>query len=102
MLIEDGKLRGKKVITADGREVGEIGTLEIELEGWKVQWLELKLLRDVLEALKLKKPLFGSVNARLAPERIRSVTDNVVLTVDFEQLGTLLASDEPDGIEKKK
>jgi sporulation protein YlmC with PRC-barrel domain len=102
MLIDDGKLRGKKVITADGREVGEIGTLEIELDGWKVQWLELKLLRDVLEALQLKKPIFGTVNARLATERIRSVTDNVVLTIDFEQLGTLLASEEPDGVEKKK
>ena len=102
MLLEDGKLRGKKVITADGREVGEIGALEIELDVWKVQWLELKLLRDVLEALKLKKPLFGTVHARLAPERVRNVTDNVVLTIDFEQLGALLASDEPDGVEKKK
>jgi sporulation protein YlmC with PRC-barrel domain len=104
MLIEDGKLRGKKIITADGREVGEVGTLEIEIEldTWKIQWLELKLLRDVLEALGLKKPLFGTIHARLAPERIRSVTDNVVLTVDFAQLGTLLASDEPDGVEKKK
>ena len=102
MLLEDGKLRGKKVITADGREVGEIGALEIELDVWKVQWLELKLLRDVLEALKLKKPLFGTVHARLAPERVHNVTDNVVLTIDFEQLGALLASDEPDGVEKKK
>jgi len=102
MLIEDGKLRGKKIITADGREVGEVGTLEIELDTWKIQWLELKLLRDVLETLGLKKPLFGTVHARLAPERVRSVTDNVVLTVDFAQLGTLLASDEPDGVEKNK
>jgi sporulation protein YlmC with PRC-barrel domain len=102
MLIDDGKLRGKKIITADGREVGEVGALEIELDTWKIQWLELKLLRDVLETLGLKKPLFGTIHARLAPERIRSVTDNVVLTVDFAQLGALLASDEPDGVEKKK
>lgn len=102
MLIDDGTLRGKKIITADGREVGEVGTLEIELDTWKIQWLELKLLRDVLETLGLKKPFFGTIHARLAPERIRSVTDNVVLTVDFAQLGTLLASDEPDGVEKKK
>jgi len=102
MLIDDGTLRGKKIITADGREVGEVGTLEIELDTWKIQWLELKLLRDVLETRGLKKPVFGTIHARLAPERIRSVTDNVVLTVDFAQLGTLLASDEPDGVEKKK
>jgi sporulation protein YlmC with PRC-barrel domain len=103
MLIEDGKLRDKKVITADGRQIGEVVNLEIELEGWKVQWLGVKLAREVLDGLKVKKPLFGTVTVRFAPERIRNVTDNVVLTIDFEEVGAALAADgAPDGVEKKK
>lgn len=103
MLIEDETLRAKKVLTLDGRHVGEVTGLEIELDGWRVQWLDVKLLRDVLEGLKVKKPLFGSVTIRLAPERVRAVTDNVMLTTDFDKLASLLAGEgDPGGVELKK
>ena len=102
MLIEDDKLRDKKVITADGRQIGEVVGLEIELDGWQVQWLDVKLLRDVLDGLKVKKPMFGTVTARFAPERVRNVTDNVVLTIDFDQVSALLSAEGPDGVETKK
>lgn len=103
MLIEDDKLRAKKVITADGRQIGEIDSLQIELDGWHVKWLDVKLAREVLDGLKVKKPFLGTVTIRLAPERVRSVTDNVVLTLDFEAFGTMLADDSTeDGVEKKK
>lgn len=103
MLIEDDKLRNKKVITADGRQIGEVVGLELELDGWKVQWLDVKLAREVLEGLKVKKPFIGTVTVRFAPERVRSVTDSVVLAVDFDQVGALITADAaPDGVEKKK
>ena len=102
MLIEDEKLRDKKVITADGRHIGDVTGMEIETESWKVQWIDVKLDRDVLEGLKVKKPLFGTVTARFSPDRVKTVTDTVLLAIDFAQVSALLHPDaKEDGIEKK-
>jgi sporulation protein YlmC with PRC-barrel domain len=104
MLIEDDALRAKKVLTLDGRHVGEVTGLEVDLDGWRVQWLSVKLLREVLDGLRVKKPLFGSVTVRLSPERVRSVTDHVMLTLEFDRLASLLAGegDGGGGVEIKR
>ena len=102
-LIEDDRIRGKKVITSDGRTIGEVIGLEIDITDWKVKWIDVKLLRDVLDGLRVKKPLFGTLTVRFSPERMKSVTDNVVLTIDFEQTSNLLHADsESEGVGTKK
>lgn len=102
MLIEDEKLREKKVITADGRHIGDVTGIEIDTESWKVQWLDVKLLRDILDGLKVKKPMFGTITARFSPDRVKTVTDTVLLAIDFTQVSALLHPDsKDDGVAKK-
>ena len=103
MLIDDDKLRGKKVLTANGRHIGEVVALEIEMDAWQVSWFDVKLLRDVLDELKVKKPLFGTQTARIAPRHLKSVSDAVLLALDMEQTATLLHQSDPnDGVELRK
>ena len=102
MLIEDEKLREKKVITADGRHIGDVTGIEIETDSWKVQWIDVKLIRESLDGLKVKKPMFGTVTARFSPDRVKTVSDTVLLAIDFAQVGALLHPDnKEDGVEKK-
>ncbi len=103
MLIDDDKLRGKKVLTANGRHIGELVAIEIEMEAWQIQWVDVKLLRDVLDELKVKKPLFGTQTARIAPRHVKSVSDAILLALDMDQTSTLLhATDANDGVELRK
>jgi len=103
MLIDDDKIRGKKVLTSNGRHIGEVVALEVETDGWQVQWLDVKLLRDVLDELKIKKPIFGTQTARIAPRHFKSMSDAVLLALDMEQTANLMhASDPNDGVELRK
>lgn len=103
MLLDDDKLRGKKVLTSNGRHIGEVVALEIELDGWQITWVDVKLLRDVLDELKVKKPLFGTQTARIAPRHFKSVSDTMLLALDMEQTGMLLhQTDSNDGVELRK
>lgn len=98
MRIDDGQLREKKVITADGRHIGAVVAVEIETEGWQVLCVDVKLERELLDELKQKKPLFGTLTARIAPSHIRTVTDTVLLAVTLPAITELLAGDESGGV----
>ena len=47
-------------------------------------------------------PAYDTLFDAFAPERVRNVTDNVVLTIDFDQVSALLSAEGPDRVEKKK
>ena len=81
----------KRVFTQDGREVGTVSGLLIELDAWKVEALDLRLRREALEALHIERPLFGTRSARLRVEHVSGVTDTVILKLDFEGLASELA-----------
>jgi sporulation protein YlmC with PRC-barrel domain len=84
----------KKILTQDGREVGYVEAIDVDLETWKVQSMELKLRRDALEALHIKRPLFGTRSARLSVEHVSGVTDSVVLKTGMEELSAKLSDVE--------
>ncbi len=82
---------GRAVLTQDGREIGTVEALLLQVEEWAVRSIEVRLRRDALEALHLKRPLFGTRTVHVGVEHVAGVTDAVVLKLDMERLAALLA-----------
>lgn len=80
----------KKVLTQDGREVGHVEALELDQGTWNVPALLVKLRRDQLEPLGLKRPMFGGKTTRLGVDQVADVTDHVVLKAPFDAFGAVL------------
>ena len=80
------QLLGTEVFSQDGHHVGEVQGLEIDLEAWRIQLLEVKLDRKVLDSLRLKKPVFGTQSVRIACNRISGVSAKVILRDDLASL----------------
>ncbi|MFW6067461.1 MAG: PRC-barrel domain-containing protein [Myxococcota bacterium] len=80
----------KKVLTQDGRDVGHVEALELDTAGWRVPALRVKVRRDQLEGLGLKRPLIGGKAARIAVDQVADVTDHVILKSPFEAFGAVL------------
>lgn len=94
-IVASGELIGKTVVSQDGADVGEVHGLDVDVDSWKVEALEIKLERDVLEKLNLKKPVFGTQTARLATERVAGVSDSVVLRSTLKEISF---ADSPESI----
>lgn len=85
-IVGSRKLMGKTIVSQDGTEVGEIHGLDVDVESWRVEALEVKLDRGVLERMNLKKPIFGTQSVRLAVERVSGVSDTVVLKHTLDEI----------------
>jgi sporulation protein YlmC with PRC-barrel domain len=79
-------LNGKRIVTQDGRVVGEIESLFIDVDTWRVTDLAVKVRKDVLEELKLKRPFIGTQIIRIPTEQISGTSDQVVLKPDFAKM----------------
>ncbi|MBT8468861.1 MAG: hypothetical protein KJN97_08940 [Deltaproteobacteria bacterium] len=90
------QLVGKRVVSQDGTDVGEVQGFDVDVEFWRIVTVEIKIERDALEALGLKKPIFGTQSVRLACDQISGVSDSVVLkhkTKDVRFLGATRAQE---------
>ena len=103
--ISSNDLEGKLIVSQNGREVGEVEGVDVDVKTWKVPTFEVKLRRDVLEELNLKRPLLGSQTVRLSVEHVSGITDTVVLKSSLADLafigGRHSEDDEHEKPEKK-
>ncbi len=98
MLKSTRDIIGRAVLTQDGREIGTVEALLLEIEEWAARSVEIRLRRDALEALHLKRPLFGTRSVHIGVEHVAGVTDAVVLKVDLQKLAALLADVETEEV----
>ena len=84
--INNNDLNGKRIVTQDGRVVGEIESLLIDVQTWRVAELSVKVRKEVLEELKLKRPFIGTQIIRIPTEQISGTSDQVVLKPGFSEL----------------
>ena len=79
-------LVGMKIIGQHGREVGIITDMLANVETWQLQSLEVKLNRETLDDLKLKRSWFGTQTVHVPVSDISGATDNLVLKCLLEEM----------------
>jgi len=68
-----------KVVTNDGASVGTVQDVVIDTAEWKVRSVIVKLERDAIDAMGLKKGLFSKINVEIRTSLILSTSDMVHL-----------------------
>lgn len=91
----DSQLVGRRVVSQDGLLLGDVSDLVIDTGTWQVVQLAIRLRRSALEALRLKKPLFGTHTIRLAAADVSGVGDAVVLRQRRDEIKFPIGPDLP-------
>lgn len=87
-------LLGKKIVTQDGREIGHVDAVFVDTDDWRVDQLAVKLRKDVLEELSLRRPLIGTQVVRIPTDQIAGASDTVVLRPEAADLSFIGGSSE--------
>jgi sporulation protein YlmC with PRC-barrel domain len=77
--MDSNEVEGKQIFSKDGRELGDIESIRIDVDAWKVMALYVKLRRAVLEKMDLKTPLLGTQIMQIKVEEFSGVADSAVL-----------------------
>ena len=88
MRLSDENLRGRTVIGADGRAIGEIAALF--LDTWTVTSLQVKLRKDIADQLGASRTMFHAGTVEIPIRLVQSVGDAVVLSVPVDGLREVL------------
>lgn len=90
MRLSDENLRGRTVIGADGRAVGEIAALFLDSDVWSVESLRVKLRKEIADQLGASRTMFHAGTVEIPIRLIQSVGDAVVLSVPVDGLREVL------------
>lgn len=83
-------LEGMLVLGEGGREVGLVTEIAVDVEDWRLVALEVKVNKDVLEEMGMKRPVFGTRTVRVPISQIARIADVILLKtelpdVEFEE-----------------
>lgn len=68
------------MLTSDGIELGDVLDVELDLEGWRVSWLVIRLHRDVTDRFHVDVPfVMGTKAIALAPLHVKAAAPHVQL-----------------------
>lgn len=94
MRLSDENLRGRTVIGADGRAVGEVTTLFVDSESWNVESLQVKLRKDIADQLGASRTVFHAGSVEIATRLVQSVGDAIVLSVPVDGLREVIPAEQ--------
>jgi sporulation protein YlmC with PRC-barrel domain len=77
ILVSPTKLKGKKVIGANGDVVGEVEGLDVEPSNWQITGLQVGLTDDAAKYLGFKRPFLSKV-VIIIPSKIVSLVGNFI------------------------
>jgi sporulation protein YlmC with PRC-barrel domain len=86
MRLSDKTLRGKTVISADGKVIGSISELFISAAEWRLESILVELRKEIADQIGANRTLFHRGTIELPVSLVQSVSDAVVLAVDVEEL----------------
>jgi sporulation protein YlmC with PRC-barrel domain len=90
MRLSDENLRGRTVIGADGRAVGEVAALFVDSVAWSVESIQVKLRTEIADQLGASRTIFHAGTLEVPIRLIQSVGDAVVLSVPVAGLREVL------------
>ncbi len=83
-------IMGKQVIDEDGKDIGIVKDVMVDIEGWKFPSILIKLDKEVLEMLRMEKCPDCERNVLLPLAKVGSIGDNIMLNIDKETMGDLV------------
>jgi sporulation protein YlmC with PRC-barrel domain len=95
MRLSDENLRGRTVIGADGRAIGEVAAIFLDSEKWAVEALQIKLRKEIADRVGAARGMFHAGTIEVPVTLIQSVGDAVVLAVEVDGLRRSSESAEP-------
>lgn len=81
-----GNIRGRKVISADALEIGEIVDIIVETVTWRVESLQVKVRKEAAEKIGVSRGVLRGGTFNLPVELIQSVGDSIVLSASSTEL----------------
>jgi sporulation protein YlmC with PRC-barrel domain len=97
----EGQLVGTRVVSQDGFVLGDVAGLVLDTDSWRIAEIAIRLRRESLEPLRLRKKKIGSQTVHLPSEEISGVSDAVVLKHRRDQL-TLVTGGELPPVEQER
>jgi sporulation protein YlmC with PRC-barrel domain len=91
MRLSADNLKGRTVIAADGQAIGEIATLFLDSEQWRVEAIQVALRKETADRLGAPRSMFHGGTAEIPVRMIQSVGDAVVLSTPVDGLRQILA-----------
>ena len=86
MQLSDENLRGRTVIASDGLAIGEVTSLFLDSDAWRVESLHIRLRKDVADRLGADRSMFHAGGLEIPIRMVQSVGDAVVLAVAVDDL----------------
>jgi sporulation protein YlmC with PRC-barrel domain len=86
------KLAGKRVMGANGYSVGDVESLDLDPDGWKVTSLLVSLSRDAASELGLSKSFLSKTVIAIPAELIDLVGNMIILNENIVDLKVLAQS----------
>ncbi len=90
MKLSDENLRKRIVIAADGQAIGEVATLVLDIDSWRIESLQIKLRKEAAAKLGAARGIFHAGTIDLPVRLIQSVGDAVILSVPTLELREFL------------
>jgi len=80
------ELKGRTILGKGGREIGELSGILIDVDDWRVASIEIKVHKDVLEAMGMKRPVFGTQTIAVPISQISRTSDAILLEAELSEV----------------
>jgi len=87
-MVKVDRLNGKKVITTDAFNVGEVSGAEMD-DQWRITHVHVNLNKEATKELGFKKPMLGHITICLPVSLIQGFQDVITLSKTKEELKAL-------------
>ena len=81
----------RNVLTTDGRGIGQMTGIKVDVNTWTIQAVVIRLDKAVLDELNIRKPIFSTPSISMPVNIVSKVSDVVQLNVAFGNLLGILA-----------
>ncbi len=81
---------GMGVVSTEGKILGTVSDISIEMQSWKMPSIQISVPREVLDELKAKKPVLGKGTLSLSMVHVKSIKDYVMLDTDYQGLSRII------------
>ncbi|NRD62281.1 PRC-barrel domain containing protein [Corallococcus exiguus] len=93
MQFAESVTQGRMVVTAGGQALGNVETLSIDSETWKIDTIQVKLTSEASEQFGVYWNYFHAGRIYVPTRLVHSVSDTVLLSVSIDELREVLSQD---------